>query len=192
MAGPRERCAYCSDSLGSAIDHLIPISPHFEHTFDWRNLYWICDNCNRRKGSKFVRDPETGDALVLRPDRDRPWTYLFLDTETGVITPRLHAPTYEPDERGLETLRVLPVLALEPVVEGRRRAIRALESAARRLLKQQGHHELRVLVQTFKDEHYGVKSWIVQYEGREANPWTDLRAQHPQHWKRLIGTSMPA
>ncbi|GAA2964245.1 HNH endonuclease [Microbacterium schleiferi] len=79
MTGVGERCAYCSDSLGADVDHFAPISEREELTFAWANLYWICTNCNRRKSRRFRTNPVTGEPLVLRPDVDRPWDFLYLD-----------------------------------------------------------------------------------------------------------------
>ncbi|HWL01567.1 MAG TPA: HNH endonuclease [Microbacteriaceae bacterium] len=190
MAGTTERCSYCSDSLGATVDHFLPITPHFEHTFDWRNLYWICDNCNRRKSAKMTFDPATGQPLVVRPDRECPWDFLYLDTETGVITPRVHAPMFEPDRRGHETLRALPVLGFEPVLEGRRREIRRLLGAGHRALETRGTDEARAVILAFKEEHHGVKSWIAHHEGSEESPWREIKAESPRLWRRLVTTSL--
>ncbi|MGI9824388.1 HNH endonuclease [Agromyces sp. Marseille-Q5079] len=190
MSGATERCAYCSDSLGATVDHFLPISPHFEHTFDWRNLYWICDNCNRRKGARITFDPATGQPLAIRPDRECPWEYLYLDMETGVIAPRMRPPMFEPDERAAETLRVLPVLGFEPVIEGRRREIRRLREVGNSAVTTRGTDEVRALVLAFKEEHHGVKSWIAHHEGSDESPWRELKRQAPHLWRRLVITSV--
>src|SRR5262245_7217245 len=56
MAGGRERCMFCSDSLGGDIEHFVPVALHYELTFTWDNLLWICTNCNRYKNQRFPVD----------------------------------------------------------------------------------------------------------------------------------------
>lgn len=189
MAGVGERCAYCSDSLGADIDHFAPIADRPEDTFAWGNLYWICNNCNRRKSQRFRVDPMTGEALVLRPDVDRPWDFLYLDTETGVIAPRLRGPQLLEDERARETLAVLKVLSMEAVVDARRRAFRNLSSRAHSYLTSQSRLHSRELVEAFREETRGVKAWVSRYEGQVEAPWRDLAADHPRTWRRLRSLS---
>src|SRR5262245_9922638 len=89
MSGIRQRCAYCSDSHASDIDHFIPIAVDFSGTFRWLNMLWVCSRCNRTKGARFPVD-QSGEPLLVDPTKFDPWSKLTLDTSSGVIAARYH------------------------------------------------------------------------------------------------------
>ena len=53
MAGSRKRCFYCRDSRAGDVEHFRPINQYPTHTFDWRNLFLVCAECNRVKLAQF-------------------------------------------------------------------------------------------------------------------------------------------
>ena len=58
MAPGRNRCMYCGDSEGSAVDHFEPLSEKPLLAFDWLNHLLACSKCNSDfKREHFPRDP---------------------------------------------------------------------------------------------------------------------------------------
>ncbi|WP_413806641.1 hypothetical protein [Streptomyces sp. OE57] len=92
MASGIERCMYCSESLGTAIDHFEPLrlAPH--RVFDWYNHLLACSFCNSHaKGGTFPKDIATGEPLIIDPTADEPAHHLRLSLTSGeyhCLTPR--------------------------------------------------------------------------------------------------------
>jgi 5-methylcytosine-specific restriction endonuclease McrA len=83
MAHGRKCCNYCSDNLGTDIDHYCPIAEAPLSTFEWTNHLLACSRCNTHvKGSHFPRDP-LGNPLIIDPTRDDPWDHIRLTPTTG-------------------------------------------------------------------------------------------------------------
>jgi 5-methylcytosine-specific restriction endonuclease McrA len=90
LAEANEKCIYCESkprhvSPGD-VEHLLPKSRFPELIVEWRNLGFVCSECNRRKGdyfdenepiiNPFVEDPETfllfaGAIVAERPGSRR-------------------------------------------------------------------------------------------------------------------------
>lgn len=63
-----DRCMYCEDSEGSAIEHFYPKSAYPERAFDWSNYLWACEHCNSNyKRAQFPLDPQSNEPLLLDP-----------------------------------------------------------------------------------------------------------------------------
>jgi 5-methylcytosine-specific restriction endonuclease McrA len=82
MASGLERCMYCEDSEGTAIEHFWPKATYPERAFDWLNYLIACSQCN----SNFKRDQfpldGAGAPLLVKPERggaSRPSLLLSLD-----------------------------------------------------------------------------------------------------------------
>src|SRR5438094_89774 len=57
MAHGRRCCNYCSDNLGTDIDHYCPIAEKPLATFEWTNHLLACSRCNSHaKRGLFPRD----------------------------------------------------------------------------------------------------------------------------------------
>jgi hypothetical protein len=91
MAHGRRCCNYCSDCLGTDVDHYCPISQAPLSTFDWTNHLLACSRCNSHaKRSLFPRD-EYGNPLIIDPTIDDPWEHIRLAPSTGeyvAVTPK--------------------------------------------------------------------------------------------------------
>jgi len=87
MASGTERCMYCEDGEGTAIDHFWPKGNYPERAFDWLNYLLACSVCN----SNFKRDQfpvdEQKEPLLLNPTEDDPLAHLRFTT-TGHLIPR--------------------------------------------------------------------------------------------------------
>lgn len=73
MAGPRKRCMYCLDSLGSDVEHFWPKASYPHRMCSWRNMLLCCSYCGKKKGDRFPLD-EQGLPLLLDPSIDEPWS----------------------------------------------------------------------------------------------------------------------
>lgn len=183
MAGKRQRCAYCSDSHASDIDHFKPIAKDYTGAFKWKNLLWVCTNCNRRKSTKFPVD-EFGDPLLLDPSLVDPWRHLTLDTDTGFISPRYIASDFDPV--GEATLEVLPTINFEAVAEGRGRTCKAIRRAIKSVCMEPGSESCKELLGEVAIDDVGVSRWYGFWEGSYEPEMAELRAVNPHMWKRFL------
>lgn len=135
MAGWRERCMYCGDSEGCDVEHYRPKSEsNFrQDVFDWVNLLWICQPCNRRKGDRFPI-AANGAPLLLDPTIHRGWDYFDFVPETGYLVCRVDI-TGIARKRAEATLdEQLTRLNHEVILNERKRAARQLARAAKTFL----------------------------------------------------------
>jgi uncharacterized protein (TIGR02646 family) len=90
MASGIERCMYCEDSKGTAIDHFWPKAAYPDRAFTWLNYVLACSECNSKKNRRFPLDPE-GAPLLLNPVEEEPLDHLAFSPSTGkyeTLTPR--------------------------------------------------------------------------------------------------------
>ena len=127
MASGRERCMYCEDSQGSAIEHFWPRHHYPDSTFRWENLLYACTHCNSNE--KRTRFPlqEDGSPLLLDPTAEEPLDHLLLVPHTGTIEPRIDAQTGAASLKGKETIDVIGLNRRQNLVKGRRDAWHALQ-----------------------------------------------------------------
>lgn len=88
MASGIERCMYCEDSQGTAIEHFWPKAAYPYRAFDWLNYLIACSRCN----SNFKRDQfpcdEEGVPLLINPTEEEPLDHLSFSPSTGRYEPR--------------------------------------------------------------------------------------------------------
>jgi uncharacterized protein (TIGR02646 family) len=90
MASGIERCMYCEDSKGTAIDHFWPKADYPDRAFTWLNYMLACSECNSKKSKRFPLDPQ-GAPLLLNPVEEEPLDHLAFSPSTGkyeTLTPR--------------------------------------------------------------------------------------------------------
>lgn len=117
MASGLERCMYCEDSTGTAIEHFWPKSTYPHRAFDWLNYLIICALCNSNKGSRFPQD-DSGRPLLLDPSDEDPLDHMALSPTTGSLLPL--------SPKGRTTVEIID-LDREILVKGRAYAWTALE-----------------------------------------------------------------
>ncbi len=189
MAGRRERCMYCQDSLGGAVDHFWPQTPYPEKVFQWTNFLWACSRCNGYKGDRFPLD-RAGQPLLIDPTVVDPWDFLVYSAETGELTARWDQ-TGEL-AKGVSTLEVLSTLRLEAVTEGRRRTRRRLARSVREFLGAQkppsdpSEPDVVQLLEEIGDtDDHGLSIWYFLKDGREEAPFGEVRRTYPVVWTRI-------
>ncbi|GAA2357439.1 hypothetical protein [Streptomyces cuspidosporus] len=83
MASGIERCMYCSESFGTAIDHHEPLNHAPRRVFDWYNHLLACAFCNTHaKGGTFPHD-KAGNPLLVDPTADEPADHFRLSLTSG-------------------------------------------------------------------------------------------------------------
>jgi len=82
MAPGIERCMYCEDSKGTAIDHFWPKADYPDRAFTWLNYVLACSECNSKKNKRFPLDPQ-GAPLLLNPVDEEPLDHLAFSPSTG-------------------------------------------------------------------------------------------------------------
>ncbi|MEO6192864.1 MAG: HNH endonuclease [Thermoanaerobaculia bacterium] len=87
MAPGIERCVYCEDSHGTAIEHFWPRARYPERAFDWLNYLIACSGCNsNHKRDQFPLD-STGQPLLVNPAEEDPLDHLSFSPSTGLYQP---------------------------------------------------------------------------------------------------------
>jgi uncharacterized protein (TIGR02646 family) len=117
MASGLERCMYCEDSAGIAIEHFWPRSTYPHRAFDWLNYLIICTLCNSNKRDLFPLD-EDGKPLLLDPTEDEPLEHMALSPATGSLLGL--------SRKGTLTIEIID-LDRETLVKGRAGAWTALQ-----------------------------------------------------------------
>ncbi|WP_449061386.1 hypothetical protein [Planomonospora algeriensis] len=159
MASGVERCMYCGDSLGTAIDHFEPIKLAPLRAFDWLNHFLACEYCNSNaKRADYPRDPHTGDPLLIDPSVEDPYDHLRLILRTGryrAKTPKGEATvrTFRLDRWQLERARTDAFGRCEDMLRGYERLIdsgehQRAQARAQALLRQPHADVLYAMVRT--------------------------------------------
>lgn len=189
MVGKRQRCMFCGDSRAADVEHFWPKSTFPERLFVWQNLLWVCNPCNRQKGTKFPRTLE-GEPLLIDPTSRAPWVHLYFVPETGQVVPRVSPATGEEDAWGRATTDpgLLP-LNIESVTESRVRAWRALTRAVRQFIaSDHGVDALADLVEAIaENERPELVDWALVFDGRTLAPFSLFLDHHPEHARELLG-----
>lgn len=183
MAGPRQRCAYCSDSHASDVDHFKPIASYHKLTFAWSNFMWVCTPCNRKKGAKFPVDTN-GHPLLIDPTKVDPWKHLTLDTESGVIAPRYMGDGF--DLFGDKTLETLPTINYEAVAEGRKRICRRVRAAVDVVNVDPTREAINDLLSEVSQDDVGVSRWFGFWEGAGEPEMVVLKQTRHRIWRRFL------
>ncbi len=193
ITGPRERCMFCEDSRGTDVEHFRPKSLYPQHAFRWPNFLWICTGCNRSKGNRFPCDP-SGLPLLIDPTTERPWDFLFFDSDTGMITARWEAKTGVESPKGKAMIEVLSTLQHQAVTEGRRRTSARLRRCIVTFLSQRraedeevSKESLQNLLEYIDDTtDYGIAAWFFLKDGQDEEPFRTLQSRFPSIWNRIV------
>lgn len=181
MAHGRQCCNYCSDSLGTDIDHYCPLAEAPLCTFEWKNHLLACSRCNSHgKRGLFPRD-KAGNPLIIDPTAEDPWDHLRLTPTTGEYI----AMT----DRGQTTKELL--LDHDLLARGRKAAwmdatehvINHFNAAGSGNTEAALMHEFRLLQRPNLDAFYAMLRWS---EIPSANFLFDPECLHALHtWPRV-------
>lgn len=105
MAGPGERCMFCSGSESSCVEHFKPKAIFPTMAMTWKNFLWVCSICNSSKGDRFPPDTEDGEPLI-DPATEAVWTFFFID-EFGNLSARWRTDLDCLDPRASCTIKLL-------------------------------------------------------------------------------------
>lgn len=100
MCSGLERCMYCEDSQGTAIEHFYPRESRPDRAFVWPNLLFACAHCNsNEKRTQFPQAPD-GQPLLIDPTAEDPLDHILLAPSTGRLEPRLEPESQKESEKG--------------------------------------------------------------------------------------------
>lgn len=192
MAGARERCMYCLDSLGTDIEHFWPKSPYPGRMFEWPNLLLGCVECGRRKGARFPMGDD-GRPMLLDPTQDDPWSHLDFDPQTGIVTARYDRIADAPDPRGLATVELLGFETREALHEGRRRSWKRLAQTVGRAMVRADVVAEDLVAELAADDDFGLLPWCFSSRGGQVVPLRELRVRAPavfDQCARIVGSPL--
>lgn len=181
LAGPGERCMYCSGSEASDVEHYQPKAIFPELAMTWENYLWSCAPCNRGKLSRFP--PATGPGgKFVNPLHENVWDFFFIDM-FGILTPRFDRATNAPNERAVTTRDFLS-LNRDAVQVCRQQRFNNLKAAmadtlnlimTRKLTKKAA----RERVETWKSESWqpDVADYFLNGPGQKESPFKEFLAE---------------
>jgi hypothetical protein len=180
LAGPGERCMFCSGSEASDVEHYRPKAIFPDLAMTWENYLWSCTPCNRGKLSRFPPDTGPGGKFV-NPLYEKVWDFFFIDS-FGILTPRYDRAANAPNERAVTTRDFLS-LNRDAVQVSRQQRFKNLKEAmadtlklieARKLTKKAA----RARVETWKSESWqpDVADYFLNGPGRIESPFKEFLA----------------
>jgi uncharacterized protein (TIGR02646 family) len=179
MAGKRQRCMYCVDSLGSDIEHFWPKTCYPERMYVWENLLLVCTDCGRKKGSQFPLT-EQGEPLLIDPSVEDPWKFLDFDPDTGNLIARYLPSTGAFSGKGETTVAALQLDRREGVSAGYLKTYRALCHLVTQWVDDRlAENYLERLCET--DDH-GLLGWFLRGSGQNEPSFTRFRERYPEAW----------
>lgn len=117
MSSGLNRCMYCEDSSGTAVEHFWPKSKYPCLAFTWENYLLVCSECNNCKQDHFPLDH--GRPVLIDPCVDDPIEHMFYLPTMGAFTQR--------DQRGATTIQILKLNDRVALRRGRRNTFTKLQ-----------------------------------------------------------------
>lgn len=179
MAGKRQRCMYCVDSLGADIEHFWPKTPYPHRMYVWENLLLVCTDCGRKKGAQFPLTAQ-GAPLLIDPSSEDPWAFLDFDPDTGNLIARYLISTGAFSDKGETTVSVLHLDKREGVSAGYRKTY----SRLCRLVADWKDQNLAedYLEQLDKADDHGLLGWFLHGSGQNEPAFSRFRGQYADAW----------
>lgn len=151
MCSGIERCMYCEDSFGTAIEHFRPKATYPGLSFNWFNYLWACSHCNSNlKRDKFPLNG-TGMPLLIDPTAADPSSHLALSVTTGEYISL--------DELGAASIKVFG-LNREVCLRGRRAAWTSLNALVRDFDRSNDATRGAILTTLSDFPFQGVRRWL--------------------------------
>lgn len=180
LAGPGERCMFCSGSEASDVEHYQPKAIFPELAMTWENYLWSCTPCNRGKLNRFPPDTGPGGKLV-NPLYEDVWNFFFIDS-FGILTPRFDLTTNAPNERAVTTRDFLS-LDRDALQVCRQQRLKSLKDSVADTLsliavKKLTKKGARDRVETWKSESWqpDVADYFLNGPGRKESPFKEFLA----------------
>jgi hypothetical protein len=181
LAGPGERCMFCSGSEASDVEHFRPKAIFPEVAMTWENTLWSCTPCNRSKLNRFPPDTGPGGQFV-NPLYENVWDFFFIDP-FGMLTPRYDRAAKSPNERAVTTRDFLS-LNRDAVQVSRQQRLRNLKEAVADTLnlieaKKLTKKAARKRVETWRSESWqpDVADYFLVGPGRNESPFKEFFAK---------------
>jgi uncharacterized protein (TIGR02646 family) len=184
MAGERERCMYCVDSLGPDIEHFWPKTPYPERLYVWENLLLVCTDCGRKKGAQFPLTAQ-GEPLLVDPSAEDPWEFLDFDPMTGNLNARYLLASDAFSAKGESTVKVLHLDRREGVAAGYRKTYSDLCRLVGKWTDQQWTDQdlqENYLEELRKTDDHGLLGWFLNGSGQNEPAFSSFRGRFPEAW----------
>jgi len=177
LAGPGERCMFCSGSESSQVEHFRPKETFPQDAMIWPNFLWVCGLCNNSKGIKF---PVLADgSTLINPLEEDVWEYFFID-HFGNLSERWRMDLNALDPRARMTVRTLGLDrdALQFTRRARLKNLRELVESAVQCLgaELRSKVEVRASFEEWKGQplQSDVADYFLAGPGREEEPFKSL------------------
>lgn len=180
MAGERERCMYCGDSMGTDIEHFWPKAPYPESMFRWSNMLLCCTGCGRIKGAQFPI--VENQPVLIDPSIDNPWDFLDFSPDTGNIVPRYDPESGHPLLRGEKTVEVLQLDRREAIARGYKKTFLRIKSVIEDALETRQDNASVLFQRLSEADDHGLLGWCFDGLGSRVTPFSDLQERHPDIW----------
>jgi hypothetical protein len=126
LAGPGERCMYCSGSEASQVEHFRPKRIFPQVAMSWENFLWICGLCNQNKGDQFPPHTRKGHQII-NPLEENVWDFYFID-DFGLFCALWDSESNAPNGRAEET-QAIAKLNRDALVDSRLARMNGLKQA---------------------------------------------------------------
>lgn len=151
MCSGIERCMYCEDSAGTAIEHFRPKSRFPDTCYNWKNYLWACSFCNSNLKRDEFPTNDDGDPLLIDPTVDDPSAHMLLSVSTGEYVAI--------DDKGKESIRVFG-LNRQICIRGRRAAWISMLALMRDYSRSEGPSRQLILQSLQHFPFQGVRQWV--------------------------------
>jgi hypothetical protein len=128
LAGPGERCMFCSGGEAFQVEHFYPKAIFPQQAMRWENFLWACAKCNQNKGDQFPLDGNENPCL-LNPLDENVWLFFYID-EYGNLTPRWDGDLDDFNPRAAMTREIL-ALDRQALQESRQARLQDLKKRIR-------------------------------------------------------------
>ncbi len=80
------KCCYCETKVEGEVEHFYPKSKFPNKEFDWDNLLWACNKCNKYKSNSFDIDTKTEIPLLVNPEKENPESLLSFKKDGSILS----------------------------------------------------------------------------------------------------------
>lgn len=178
LAGPGERCMFCSGSEASDVEHYKPKSVFPQLAMTWENYLWSCTPCNRGKLDRFPPDTGPGGRLI-NPLDENVWDFFFID-DFGLLTPRYDRQANTLNPRAVTTRDMLS-LNRDALQISRKQRIENLKRDVYNCLKLMNLKKLTKKAASEQVEIWKAESWqpdvadfYLNGPGRKSSPFREF------------------
>ena len=130
-----------------------------------------------------------GQPLIIDPTVEDPWQHLDFDPKTGNLVARFDRASDDWSPRGEATVELLQLDRREALAQGYLRTFSRLSTLVRRHLSGSEPTAAALPTALAAADDHGLLGWCVSGEGRDEDPFRDLRQQRPDLWTACVSAA---